>query len=213
MQCVNNKFFAGIDWVCASHQICVIDRNGSIIGESVFPHRGKGLGEMVRWILGVSNSRPRNIGAAIEVPHGPVVETLMEKRFPVHSINPRQMDRFRDRFSPADAKDDRKDAHVLTSALRTDIHLFRCLESAEPDVVVLRELSRMREELAGERTRLIARMRSQLWKHYPQFEEVGGGRLSFMAPRIVATRADSASRKTYKAWDGEAAQGKRYPPD
>jgi len=30
--------------------------------------------------------------------------------FVVHAINPKQLDRFRDRFSPAGAKDDRRDA-------------------------------------------------------------------------------------------------------
>ncbi len=30
------------------------------------------------------------IQVAIEVPHGPVVETLMEREFKVHSINPKQ---------------------------------------------------------------------------------------------------------------------------
>ena len=42
-----------------------------------------------------------------EVPHGPVVESPMDRRFAVSPINPKQLDRFRDRFSPAGAKDDR----------------------------------------------------------------------------------------------------------
>lgn len=44
----------------------------------------------------------------------------MEYDFPVHSTDPKQLDRFRDRFSPAGAKDDSRDAEALTSALRTD---------------------------------------------------------------------------------------------
>ena len=53
------------------------------------------------------------VGVAIETPRGPVVESSMEHGFAVHSINPKQLDRFRDRFSPAGAKDDRQDARVL----------------------------------------------------------------------------------------------------
>ena len=34
-----------------------------------------------------------------EVPRGPVVESLMERGFEVHSINPKQLDRFQDRIS------------------------------------------------------------------------------------------------------------------
>ena len=39
----------------------------------------------------------------------------------------RQLDRFRDRFTVAGAKDDRCDAHVLGDSLRTDRHAFRRL--------------------------------------------------------------------------------------
>ena len=49
-----------------------------------------------------------------------MVETLIERGFDVHAINPKQMDRFRDRFSLAGAKDDSRDAEVMASSLRTD---------------------------------------------------------------------------------------------
>ena len=38
---------------------------------------------------------------------GPVLEALMDRGFTVYAINPKQLDRFRDRFSPSGAKDDR----------------------------------------------------------------------------------------------------------
>ena len=46
----------------------------------------------------------------------------------VYSVNPKQLDRFRDRFCVSGAKDDRKDALVLASALRTDRRRFRRVE-------------------------------------------------------------------------------------
>src|SRR5204863_9464647 len=46
--------------------------------------------------------------------------------------NPKQLDRFRDRFTVAGAKDDRRDAHVLADSLRTDRHAFRRLSNDEP---------------------------------------------------------------------------------
>ena len=108
---------------------------------------------------------------AIEVPHGPVVESLMDRGFPVYSINPKQLDRFRDRFSPAGAKDDSLDARVLADALRTDGHCFRRVDPVDPVVVELREWSRIAEELTRERTRLSNRVRDQLWRYYPQLLE------------------------------------------
>ena len=54
---------------------------------------------------------------------------MMEKGHSV-SINPKQLDRFRDRLSPSGAKDDRRDAKVLAISLRTDPHCFRELQTA-----------------------------------------------------------------------------------
>ena len=77
--------------------------------------------DMIEWFVGVDWGSEAHqvciIDVAIEVPHGPVVEALMEHGFVVHSLNPKQLDRFRDRFSPAGAKDDRRDARVLADAL------------------------------------------------------------------------------------------------
>jgi transposase len=101
-----------------------------------------------------------------------VVETLLDRGFQVYAVNPKQLDRLRDRFTVAGAKDDRRDAHVLGYALRTDRHCFRALSLADPIVVELREWSRMAEDLQQERTRLANRIREQLWRYYPQALEV-----------------------------------------
>ena len=96
----------------------------------------------------------------------------MERGFTVHSVNPKQLDRFRDRFSPAGAKDDRRDARVLGDALRTDGHAFRRLVPAAPEIVELREWSRIANDLTCDRTRLVNRARQQLWRYYPQLLKV-----------------------------------------
>ena len=167
-------FFAGVDWGSQSHYVCIIDHNGSILKESSFRHSGEGLWSMGDWIIEVTESIPENVAIGIEVTRGPVVESLMARGFDVHSINPKQLDRFRDRFSAAGAKDDRRDAMVLASALRTDGRHFRRLEPPYEDVTILRSLSRRREELVFERNRWTNRLGEQLWIYYPQFREVVG---------------------------------------
>ena len=115
----------GIDWGTVIHRACVTDAAGQVLDERDFGHGGAGLAEMADWIVATARAGPQAVGIAIETPHGPVVEAMMERGFAVHSINPRQLDRFRDRFSPAGAKDDSRDARVLADALRTDPHAFR----------------------------------------------------------------------------------------
>jgi transposase len=89
-----------------------------------------------------------------------------------YAINPKQLDRLRDRFSIAGSKDDRRDALVGASGLRTDRHLFRLVQASDPAIVELREWSRLAEELQQDRVRLCNRLRQQLWRYYPQFLEL-----------------------------------------
>lgn len=166
------NWFVGVDWSSKTHHVHVADASGRKVGERAFTHGGEGLADMVAWLLTVTGAAPAAIFVAIETPHGPVVETLMQHGFRVHAINPKQLDRFRDRFSPAGAKDDSRDAEVLGDSLRTDPHCFRPLAPLDPIVVELREWSRIAADLQAERNRLGNRVREQLWRYFPQLLDV-----------------------------------------
>lgn len=106
--------YAGVDWASQSHHVVLADGDGRKIGERVFKHGGEGLAAMAAWLMATSEAvEGDQIQIAIEVPHGPVVETLIERGFPVDAINPKQMDLFGDRFTLAGAKDDGRDAPQL----------------------------------------------------------------------------------------------------
>jgi transposase len=161
------RWFAGVDWGSEKHQVCLLDAAGTAVGERAFAHSGAGLVALCDWLVSLAG-HPGDVAVAIEVPHGPVVDVLLDRGFAVHAINPKQLDRLRDRFSMAGAKDDRRDARVAAAGLRTNPHLFRPLQIGEPSVVELREWSRLAEELQQERLRLTNRIRQQLWRYYPQ---------------------------------------------
>jgi len=127
---------------------------------------------MCDWLIATSGARPADIHVAIEVPHGPVVETLLERGFITYSINPKQLDRFRDRFTLAGAKDDSRDAETMASSLRTDRRAFRKLTLAEPLLIELREWSRMTDDLTTEKNRNANRLREQLWRYFPAMLEL-----------------------------------------
>jgi transposase len=167
------RWYAGVDWASESHHVFLTDGTGRKIGEKIFKHSGEGLAEMAAWLLTASGAASSSqIYVAIEVPHGPVVETLIERGLTIHAINPKQMDRFRDRFTLAGAKDDSRDAEVMASALRTDPHCFRLLAALDPTVIELREWSRIASELGTERNRLTNRLREQLWRYFPAMLEL-----------------------------------------
>jgi len=167
------RWYVGVDWASESHHVFLTDADGRKIAERGFKHGGEGLTEMAAWLVATSGAAEASqIHVAIEVPHGPVVETLIERSFKVHAINPKQMDRFRDRYTMAGAKDDSRDAQVMASALRTDPRCFRLLAVADPAVIELREWSRIAEDLSAERNRLTNRMREQLWRYFPAMLEL-----------------------------------------
>ena len=162
------RFFVGIDWASQKHRVCVLDAAGRHVAERDVVHAGAELLELCDWLVAQTTAQSGEIAVAIETPRGPIVELLLERGFPVHSINPKQLDRFRDRFTVAGAKDDSRDAHVLADALRTDPHALRPLAVDDPLVIELREWSRMLDDLKQERTRLSNRLREQFWRYYPQ---------------------------------------------
>jgi len=162
------RFFAGIDWGSEKHRVCLMDRDGQILAERWIEHNGDSLAELTAWLRRETSDAPSLLAAAIEIPRGAIVETLLEHGFAVFSINPKQLDRFRDRYSPAGAKDDRRDAFVLADALRTDMHCFRPVRLDDPDLIRLRELSRLDDELAHEQNRAVNRLREQFHRFFPQ---------------------------------------------
>jgi len=160
------ELYVGIDWASTSHQICLLRPDGAQETFAV-AHSGAGLATLRARLQG-RVARPERIAVAIEVPRGAVVEALLAQGCHVYAINPKQLDRFRDRHTVAGAKDDRRDAFVAADALRTDRAAFRRVQPEDPRVLQLRELSRLHGELVEEQGRLANRLREQLWRFYPQ---------------------------------------------
>lgn len=166
------RLYVGVDWATEEHAVCILRPEGSKAGERSFKHSGDGLADLVQWLSDFCGGQLREVAVAIEIPHGAVVETLLERGCQVFAVNPKQLDRFRDRFSLAGAKDDRRDAFVLGDSLRTDMVCFRRLQSAEPLIIELRERSRLYEELSQEKVRHTHRLREQIRRYFPQYLEL-----------------------------------------
>jgi len=157
-------WYLGIDWGGEEHQFCVLDATGRVCGQRAVAHTAIAVHEALQWVRERTGAAPHEIAVGLETPHGVLVDTLLEHGFPVFALNPKQLDRFRDRFSAGGAKDDRRDAHVVGDALRTDRRAFRAVRAEDPTIIQLRELSRMLEELQVEEGRLANRLREQLYR-------------------------------------------------
>jgi transposase len=162
------RFFVGVDWGTQVHQVCVLDQAGHLLEQRRVEHRAEAIATMIDRLLKFSGGDPASIAVGIEVPRGPLVEAFLERGLHVYAINPKQLDRFRDRHTVAGAKDDRRDAFVAADALRTDRTAFHRVRLDDPWLVQIREFSRIEEELTGEMTRLSNRLRDLLLRFYPQ---------------------------------------------
>lgn len=162
------RLLVGIDWATEAHQVCVMDGERRVVEERSIEHSGAALAELAQRLTRLADGDPARVAVAIEIPRGAIVETLIERGFHVFALNPKQLDRFRDRHTVAGAKDDRRDAFVLADSLRTDRPLFRRLRVDDPLVIQIRELARVDEDLRQETNRLTNRLREQLHRFYPQ---------------------------------------------
>ena len=131
---MNESFTLSVGIDCGSqvHQVCVLENSRTVVGERRVEHDGADIQALADWLLTLGETDPSRILVAIEVPRGPIVEALLERGFRVWAINPKPLDRFRERGSAAGAKDDRRDAWVLASAVQTDRYAFRALANVVP---------------------------------------------------------------------------------
>lgn len=158
----------GIDCGTQLHRVCVMNRDGEVVATRTVAHDGAALCELGDWLLTFGVRDPGLMRIAIEMPHGSVVDTLLERGFPMYAINPKQLSRFRERYSMAGAKDDDRDAWVLAKTVQSDPAAFRAIRVDDPQIIQLRQLARLDAELGEELVRTTNRLRDQLQRYFPQ---------------------------------------------
>jgi transposase len=161
------SWFLGIDGGYDAHQICVMDATGSIVMERPVGHDAAAIQTAITAVLERTGPAPAQIAVAIETPRGAVVATLLERGVPIFALNPKQLDRFRDRHTVAGAKDDRRDALVLADSLRTDPRAFRRVQLDDAVILQLRELAHADDDLKRDLGRLTNRLRDQIYRVAP----------------------------------------------
>jgi transposase len=157
-------WFVGIDWGKEEHQFCLLDASGHVCGARAVAHTVVAIHQALQWVRERTGAMPQAVAVGLETPHGVLVDTVMDAGFAVFALNPKQLDRFRDRFTAAGAKDDRRDAWAVADGLRTDRRAFRRVRPDDPQVILLRELCHLVDDLQVEEGRLANRLREQLYR-------------------------------------------------
>lgn len=155
-------WWIGLDWGSETHAMCVVDAHGQVRGTRAVAHTAEAVQDALAWLCVLTGAPPAAWAVAIETPRGVLVDTLLAQGVAVFALNPKQLDRFRDRFTAAGAKDDARDAHVLADSLRTDARAFRAVHGEDARVIELREVTRLRDDLLADEQRLANRLRETL---------------------------------------------------
>jgi len=160
--------FVGIDWADAEHVYCLMDETGETLRSGTITHSPDGLDTLFEAIQTLTRE-PQDVAVALETSQGLLVSALLDQGFVVYAINPKAVDRHRERFRVAGSKSDLRDAWVLATLLRTDRALYRPLLPDSEPAQELRVLTRDRAELIRTRTMLSNQLTACLKAYFPAF--------------------------------------------
>lgn len=160
------RIYVGIDWADDHHDIYVTNDTARMLDSFSILHSFQGM-EKLRTKLNKLSSDPENVLVAIESHHGLLVYALLEAGYTIYPINPKSMDRYRDRYRMSSSKSDPQDAMVLANILRTDIHLYKPLPKESVGDARLRQLTRAHRSLVRQKVKLVNQLSVQLKSYYP----------------------------------------------
>jgi len=159
-------FYVGIDWACDHHNIFIADESGTRIDSFYIPHSTKGM-SLLRDKLRDLITPKDQILIAIETPKNLLVEFLLNEGYTIYPINPKSVDRYRDRYRLSGARDDSFDAMVLANIIRTDRNQFRAILPNSPLARELKILTQDEQHLIRLKTRLVNQIQACLKDYWP----------------------------------------------
>jgi transposase len=124
---VNVMLCVGVDWAEAQHAACLMDAGGRVIRRLTVAHTAAGLKGLHAAIRAVEPA-PAEVQVAIERPDGLLVEGLLAAGYVVYALNPKAVERYRERTRVAGGKTDPADAELLARILVTDRDRHQALQ-------------------------------------------------------------------------------------
>jgi transposase len=125
----------------------------------------------------------------VETDPGLLVGSLVAAGYEVFAVNPKAVDRYRDRHAVSGAKSDARDAKVLADLVRTDRHNHRPIAGDSELVEAIKITARAHQNLIWTRRRACNQIRSALREYYPTALDAFGANLAHADAIAVLTKA------------------------
>jgi transposase len=161
------KVFCGIDWAEDHHDVALVDTDGNIVGKRRISDDAAGFTLLLQLLAEAGDRAEDPVPVAIETSRGLLVACLRATGRPVYAINPKAVDRYRDRHGVTGKKSDAGDALVLAHILRTDLAAHRPLPADSELAQAIAVLARAQQDAVWERTCAHNKLRSLLREYYP----------------------------------------------
>jgi len=158
--------FVGIDWAEQHHDVCVMSVDGQPLGRARVAEGVDGVARLHALVADHADD-PAEVVVGIETDRGLLVTSLVATGYQVYAVNPRAVDRYRDRHAVSGAKSDGGDAKVLADLVRTDRHNHRQVAGDSVLVEAVKVTARAHQSLVWTRQRQVNQLRSALREYYP----------------------------------------------
>jgi transposase len=192
--------FCGIDWAENHHDVALVDADGKLVAKRRVSDDAAGFGLLVQLLADAGDSAQEPIPVAIETNRGLLVACLRATGRTIYPINPKAVDRYRDRHSVARKKSDAGDALVLAHILRTDRASHRPLPADSELAQAVAVLARAQQDAVWERTCAHNKLRSLLREYYPAILA------AFVSKRGGILRSDARALLAVAPTPGAAAK-------
>jgi transposase len=156
----------GIDWAEEHHDVHVMDPDGRNLGRMRVPEGIEGMARLHALVADHADD-PAEVVVGIETDRGLLITSLVAAGYQVYAVNPRAVDRYRDRHAVSGAKSDGGDAKVLADVVRTDRHNHRQVAGDSDLAEAVKVTARAHQSLIWTRQRQVNQLRSALREYYP----------------------------------------------
>jgi transposase len=165
------RYYIGVDLGDREHRVWVGDDTGTQVVSRTVVESAEGFAEWGRW-LDEHRSAGSELWAALERPDGRLVDFLLEHGVVVFALNPKALDRARDRFRVSGSKSDPFDARVAAEFLRTDHAQLHALRPSSEEAQELKALTRDYARQVRQQTRVCNQVTVTLKEYYPRALDV-----------------------------------------
>jgi hypothetical protein len=158
--------FVGHDWAEDHHDIALVSEAGRRLASVRVPDGVDGIGRLYSVVLEHAADGDEVV-VGTETDRGLFVAAMVAAGYVVYAINPKAVDRYRDRHRQAGGKSDTSDARVLADIVRLDRDMHRRIAADTSAVEAIKVLARAHKELIWQRQAIVNQLRAGLREYFP----------------------------------------------